>query len=190
MSANIVRQLAGLALYVGPMAVALSLAARLAHRTEAREGSHHLAVFWCFCIYVVLVATLTLAPPPISLANGSYGNNVVPMLYTLRCFVPNPGQPSTTAFCLRTILGNVAIFLPLGVLLPLVFESKSSVARVALVAAAGSVSIEFFQWFGRWVGSARWSDIDDVIFNVVGAVIGYAFYRIFRRAFHVGENRI
>lgn len=58
---------------------------------------------------------LTLAPAPISMSNGLFGTHLVPVIHSINCFVPNPGQPSTAAFCLRTIVGNLVMFVPLGI---------------------------------------------------------------------------
>lgn len=174
---RIPEQMAGLALYIVPLALALSWAATIAGRRECQPGSRHTAVFSVFCVYVVVLATLTLAPPPIFTTNGSAGTNLVPLFYSARCFVPNPGQPSTTRFCLQTIGGNVVVFIPLGILLPLVSRTMWSLRRVAIVALVGSISIETLQWVGQWVGSPRWTDVDDVIWNVTGAVVGYVLIR-------------
>ncbi len=134
-------------------------------------------MFALFCIYVAVLATLTLAPPPISTSNGITGTNLIPLLYSARCFVPNPGQPSTTLFCVGTIGGNVAVFIPLGILLPLVSREMWSLRRIAIVALIGSISIEALQWVGQWVGSPRWTDVDDVIWNVAGSAVGYILIR-------------
>jgi glycopeptide antibiotics resistance protein len=76
----------------------------------------------------------------------------------------------------------VVLFLPFGLLFPLVFRGRPSIAAVALAAFAVSVSIELLQYAGRWVGSPRWSDVDDVIFNLIGALLGYAILRVVETA--------
>lgn len=53
---------------------------------------------------------------------------------------------------------------------------------VVLAALGVSVSIEVLQYAGRWAGSPRWSDVDDVIFNVFGALLGYLILRIVEAA--------
>ena len=137
---------------------------------------------WLFAIYAIVLAIATLAPPPISPSNGYFGTNLVPIVHSISCFVPDPGQPSTTAFCTRIILGNIVLFLPFGLLFPLVFRSWHSMKSVVLAALGVSVSIEVLQYAGRWAGSPRWSDVDDVIFNVFGALLGYLILRIVEAA--------
>ena len=131
-----------------------------------------------FTIYAVVLVIATLAPPPISPSNGNFGTNLVPIIHSIRCYVPDPGQPSTTAFCTRIIIGNIALFFPFGLLFPLVFRKWDSAAAVALAAFASSVVIEVLQYGGRWLGSPRWSDVDDVLFNVAGALFGYGILRM------------
>ncbi len=150
---------------------------RLREKIHASVGRGR-AVLLILSAYLAVLATVTLAPPPISRSNGYSGLNLVPLVYSARCFVPDPGQPSTTAFCLHTILGNVALFVPLGFLVLLAFWKMRSAWSVLAVAAVASVVIETLQWVGRFVANPRWSDVDDVIFNVVGALIGYAVARL------------
>lgn len=76
---------------------------------------------------------------------------------------------------LVNLLGNILVFCPLGVLLPVVFPRYNSVWKILAAGAAFSFMIEFVQFF---VG--RSSDIDDIIFNTLGVVLGFWIYRIFR----------
>ena len=72
------------------------------------------------------------------------------------------------------LLGNMAAFLPLGILLPL---AQPRVAFLGLVLAAVglSVAIETAQLVISLVIGLdyRTADIDDVILNVCGSAIGY-----------------
>jgi glycopeptide antibiotics resistance protein len=180
-TSGVLAQLAALALFVVPVAIALSLGVRTARRAAGEQTREQAAAFLCFCVYVALVGAATLAPPPMSISNGHFGTNLVPLINSFRCFIPNPGQPSTTRFCLETIVGNFALFVPLGALLPLVSREKTSAKTVFAVATTASASIELLQFAGRWVGNPRWSDVDDVIFNVGGAIAGYALLQLLVR---------
>lgn len=174
-------QLAALALFVVPVAIALSLGAHVSRRSGEEETREGVSAFLCFCVYVVVVGATTLAPPPMSTGNGHFGTNLLPLINSFRCFIPNPGQPSTTRFCLETIIGNLALFVPLGALLPLLSRERTSAIRVLTIAGAASVSIESLQFAGRWVGNNRWSDVDDVIFNIAGAMAGFALFQLVGR---------
>lgn len=67
----------------------------------------------------------------------------------------------------RNEMLNVVLFLPLGFFLPLLWKGYRSVWRTAAVGAAVSALIETMQIF-----SFRATDINDVITNTLGAVLG------------------
>jgi len=136
----------------------------------------------CFLVYVIVLAFLTTGPAPVARSGGAVGINLVPLTKSIRCFVPNPGQPSTTLFCLQTIIGNMIMFVPFGVLLPLVSKRIVTAKAILVAASLVSLAIEAIQFAGRWFGSRRWTDIDDVLFNVLGALVGYALLRLAQRA--------
>ncbi len=82
-----------------------------------------------------------------------------------------------TAFHNRNIavtnlLGNVAAFVPMGFLPPFAWKRLSRFLPVLVLAAATSIVIEALQYI-TGAGSA---DIDDVILNTAGGILGYAFY--------------
>lgn len=64
--------------------------------------------------------------------------------------------------------GNLLVFAALGALLPVRSARFTSAARVALVAAAASATVEVLQ-YGLRLG--RFSSIDDVLINTAGAVL-------------------
>ena len=69
---------------------------------------------------------------------------------------------------LSGLLGNVALFLPLGVSLRWRFPGLG-VGQAGLVGLATSATIEFLQGL---TGGGRWPDTTDVIMNSLGAVVG------------------
>lgn len=73
---------------------------------------------------------------------------------------------------LPTLIYNIAAFVPLGFLVPLISERARRLVIVLIVASGVSVSLELIQVFtGLGLG-----DIDDVILNVTGAAIGYGIF--------------
>jgi len=68
--------------------------------------------------------------------------------------------------------GNIGMFIPLGFLLPWVFEKLRKWWKVLLVTAVIITLVEIAQLFSL-LGSC---DIDDLILNVLGAAIGYAIW--------------
>ncbi len=79
---------------------------------------------------------------------------------------------------IRLLAGNVCVFVPFGVLLPTAWAGLATWRRVALAALALSVSIELGQLAGSLlVGySYRLTEIDDVILNVTGVMLGFALW--------------
>ena len=72
------------------------------------------------------------------------------------------------------LLGNFVLFMPMGALLPCVIRKLDRFWKVNLTVLGMVVMVEIVQGILR-VGSV---DIDDVIFNVVGAMIGYGLIRL------------
>lgn len=67
------------------------------------------------------------------------------------------------------LLANIGLFVPIGLLLPFVYRVNGR--NVCVCGLALSILIEIVQIFiGRSV------DIDDVILNVLGTVVGYCLY--------------
>ncbi len=76
------------------------------------------------------------------------------------------------------LLGNVALFVPLGFLLPLLSARCRRFAVTAAVGLSVSVGIEFAQLAMLLsLVSRRSVDVDDVILNVMGVCIGYLIWR-------------
>ncbi|HEY0240925.1 MAG TPA: VanZ family protein, partial [Friedmanniella sp.] len=81
-----------------------------------------------------------------------------------------------------TFLLNIVMTLPLGALLPLLVRVRS-VPAVALVGLAVSASIEFGQGVGDvLLGMSRTVDVNDLIANVTGTVLGLLVFRTVTRA--------
>ncbi|MCL2322295.1 MAG: VanZ family protein [Oscillospiraceae bacterium] len=77
---------------------------------------------------------------------------------------------------LRLFLGNIGWFFPFGFLLPVIMKKKSFFA-VIVFGFIFSIIIETIQFFTR-KGVA---ELDDVILNTLGVVIGYLSYKIVYR---------
>lgn len=75
------------------------------------------------------------------------------------------------------IILNTALFVPLGVLLPLLVAGTTW-RRVLVTGFCLSLTIELVQLIGDLtVSSGRVADVDDLIGNTVGAVLGYGVLR-------------
>jgi glycopeptide antibiotics resistance protein len=85
-----------------------------------------------------------------------------------------PGEVDGSSFVL-----NVIMFVPVGVLGPLLWRAADSVRRLALAAALASAGIELTQFvLGVTLGSRRTVDINDLIANTAGALLGLLILRL------------
>ncbi len=75
-----------------------------------------------------------------------------------------------TGFAIILFFGNMGTFLPLGFFPPLLFRGWNW-GKISLFGAGLSFSIELTQYF-----LGRHCDIDDIILNVLGVLMGYGLY--------------
>lgn len=81
---------------------------------------------------------------------------------------------TSAAVAVRNLLGNVVLFVPFGILLPLLFRRLHRPQAALWRFAALSLTIELAQLVTR----ARSVDVDDVILNTVGAMLGWSAWRV------------
>lgn len=74
------------------------------------------------------------------------------------------------------VIGNLVMLLPLGIYIPLLFPRLAGFFKVCIICLSVSVSIELMQL----ITNARSTDIDDVILNTSGAIVGYIIYKVLR----------
>ena len=81
---------------------------------------------------------------------------------------------------LLNLIGNTAMFIPLGIVWPAVFKKLNTHWKVIAAGVGVSMTIEILQlpFFGRA------SDIDDLLLNSLGYLFGYGIYLLVRRLRH------
>lgn len=72
------------------------------------------------------------------------------------------------------LLGNVIVFIPLGMMLPRIFPKLRAVWRLLLLVTVIIIAVELLQ-FLTFLGSC---DVDDLILNVFGAAWGWLLWKI------------
>ena len=115
-----------------------------------------------------LLLTLEPIEPPAGLVVVP---NLIP-LHTIAIYFANLDSP----FWIRQLVGNLVLLLPVGLLAPIAFPALNGWIRIFLVALALSVAIEVAQ---LWIPN-RMPDVDDVLLNVAGAMLGYAILSVAR----------
>ena len=98
--------------------------------------------------------------------------NVVPIKETINTFMHSETGMRNS---LRNLIGNILVFMPLGFFMPLLFDKFNNLKKVLKVGCLSSLAIELSQLF---VGS-NVCDIDDVIYNTLGALAGFICYKTF-----------
>jgi glycopeptide antibiotics resistance protein len=129
-------------------------------------------------VYLLGLATLTLTPNRSERlrAEATVGIELYPNLASLTCSSAIlPRAPNARTFCVQNAAGNVLLFFPLGILLPLVW-TRLRFWRGIQVAIALSISIELVQY----LSSYRSADVNDVILNGLGACLGLVLVYLLR----------
>ena len=72
------------------------------------------------------------------------------------------------------VVGNVAVFVPLGVYMPMLFNRCKNFFFTGLLCFMASLMAEIIQLISR-VGSF---DVDDLFLNTLGGLLGYILYMI------------
>lgn len=97
-------------------------------------------------------------------------------LKTIRQYLRLLGlRPHLQRLAVINLVGNVVMFIPLGALLPMVFEKLRAYWKAFLCTAGIIIAVELTQLF-TLLGSC---DIDDLLLNLLGASMGYGLYRLF-----------
>ncbi|GHB66112.1 VanZ family protein [Streptomyces viridiviolaceus] len=130
--------------------------------------------------FAVVLARLTLHPSPASEALTH--TNLRPGR-SLAAYLDQPALRDAV----KQIGGNLLLGVPFGVLVPVVAPGTRGLLRVLLLTAVVMLMVEFAQ--GALV-TGRAFDVDDVILNTTGALIGYLLLgRRMSRAVHARKRR-
>ncbi|MFC0561516.1 VanZ family protein [Halalkalibacter alkalisediminis] len=93
--------------------------------------------------------------------------NIIPFSNTYNYIVNN--QNYNLNIVIENTIGNVLIFIPLGIFLTILFKKFNTLSKMVICTLIISFTIELLQFTLR-VGQF---DIDDILLNTLGSVIGY-----------------
>lgn len=113
-----------------------------------------------FIIYILLLFELVTNTDV-----QGVSNNFIPFKEILRYEIGSK-------YFIWNVIGNIAIFIPFGFAVSLYLKSKK-LAKPFFIALVTSTTIECVQMF---IG--RSFDIDDIILNLIGGIIGYFIYSL------------
>ncbi|REE87449.1 glycopeptide antibiotics resistance protein [Paenibacillus taihuensis] len=144
-----------------------------------RERVETVVLYGVFiCYLVVLIKILFLSRISITELFNSHRNvvrtvNLIPFK-TISDFIAG-GSDNLKRFAFGNVAGNILIFIPVGVYLPLLRVNKR-VRGNLLILFIASILVEVIQG-GLGIGTA---DIDDIILNGLGGWIGILVYKSLR----------
>ena len=78
------------------------------------------------------------------------------------------------------VVGNIVVFIPLGVFLPKLFAKCRKLLWVGLLSLEVSIIVEVTQLIAK-VGCC---DVDDLLLNTLGGILGYLVYKVLAGLLH------
>ncbi|HIS17705.1 MAG TPA: VanZ family protein [Candidatus Coprovivens excrementavium] len=135
------------------------------------KGKDVLFINTIMYIYLSFVLYFTLMPIIASLP-FIFNHSYVPMN-----LVPFIDVSSGKGDFIRQVVLNIIMTIPFGFLLPLIKNKKTNLIKIILYTFLLSLGIELLQ---PLINDFRSSDITDLITNVLGGIIGYILYIIFK----------
>lgn len=165
-------RVAHLGVFVIPAWVSIRAAAFMERAPRSLSPRREM-VLVVFVLYLVIVAAMTIVPLQPKAVSGVGLVSFIPGRATIGCYRQITGTPVEMVSCSMQLLGNILLFVPMGLLLPAVSLRRPSALPILGASLAGSMTVEAIQYLQQSIGMRRSVDVDDVILNVVGALIGW-----------------
>lgn len=114
---------------------------------------------------------------------------ILPLIFDVNRILPFRINPvpfvhileyDTRSYTIINIAGNAGLFIPSGILFPILYKRLDRFWKVVVAGACLSLSIEIIQLL--FVNSV--TDMDDLIMNTAGCAIGYGIYALVRKLAH------
>ncbi len=122
-----------------------------------QRNFNQLVAILIFALYSMAVFS-AVGIPTVGTFKVDFGVNLIPLIDIIN---------SPLEYIKNTIL-NIILFVPMGFLVPAIWKNYRSIKTMFFMGLALSVSIEILQIF-----TFRLTDIDDLITNTAGTIIGY-----------------
>ncbi len=121
-----------------------------------------------FCsIFLIVFATILFVP--ITLHPQHHILNLIPFNWIFE-------EKDAINHLIIEVIPNIMLFIPLGLFIPIVYRNKRTIFKTIIFVLLITLSVEFVQYF---IG--RSSDINDVIANTLGGIIGYGLFLLINR---------
>ena len=134
--------------------------------------------------YIFCVIAITLLPIYIRLGYKlRWSNttiNIIPFAFIREYWKLVRDDSYFIKIAVKNIIGNILLFMPIGILLPLLNDKFQNMKKIGLLSFAFSLTIEILQLLEMYFGMGlRMTDIDDLILNCCGGVIGFICYKVY-----------
>lgn len=134
-----------------------------------------------FYFYIIIILWITIFPIPIHGLKeigiiGGWNNNFIPFMWIFDIL-----STHNMSFIIKQIIGNILLFIPMGFFIALTWKNKNHFKKYLLIGFLCSVFIESLQYTISFLlgFNYRITDIDDVLLNTLGFVVGLFLYRLF-----------
>ena len=133
-------------------------------------------------VYICLIVVVRFTFCPFGKVNGKIGpllfdrEKILPLWVNFKPFVYWFDYP-TMGEALLNLIGNTAMFVPLGIVWPAVFKKLNTHGKVIAAGFGVSLTIEILQlpFFDRA------TDVDDLLLNTLGFLVGYGIYLLVKK---------
>ncbi|MGL4991705.1 MAG: VanZ family protein [Sarcina sp.] len=131
-------------------------------------------------IVTVLLLTDTLSINLNDFSSFHMTPNLIPLITTLKDFSNYP------SIVLEQVLLNIVFSIPFGVLFTTLYtKGKKRFFKTLLVALLFAAGIEILEYF-----TGRYMDIDDILWNTTGAIIGSSLYCLIFNILNKSKNKV
>ena len=154
------------------LTILISIVMRISYKEEEKIRVQHNIFGYMFMIYLIIALAEVVGFPSISEWRRLSGLNEA-------IFNPNINLiPFNDGFDISGIL-NIIFFMPLGFLLPTLWKKYRSFLKTLSYGIIFSFIIEIGQLFTK----NRATDINDLIMNTLGTILGWIIFNFLRKVF-------
>lgn len=152
-------------------------------KSSRKFNLYHEIALLIFVIFIVGLASQTVIPK-IELGingninilkNGTHGINLLPLKVLFETYREVFINLNINYFIIN-FLGNIIMFMPIGFFIPLLWEIPDK--KIIIVGFLFSLFIEVCQLFLN-----RGTDVDDLILNTLGTILGLLVYKFLYKKF-------
>ncbi len=144
-----------------------------------KANSTHLLICMVFTTAMLCVYKLTgISPLSGFHTNIDLSRVALTPFENIKIIINSAIKHHNIVYAIKNILGNIILFIPIGLFIPLLSKPLRKFGYTLLFGISISFLIECSQLF-----LIRGSDIDDIILNTLGTVIGFVLYKLVNKHF-------